>query len=401
MTQRKDISVLGNLSPGAVSLFSDREREIFRIAQDLDQRFLPQFERRELVFHHGAEKMRDYLPQGLHDDANLLKAQQVRVSYNFWRARENPEQAETVICLSGIYNSARRFDFFAEGAAEHMNVIALDYPGKGYSENMRMPNDYTLDTYASLVRALIDHYQPQNRFHLLGHSHGAKVIYAMVDQGFSHPLWAGTIIGDMPPETPAGPKLRRAWRNRERPFSQTIELATKRLGNFLQGHGAPISDEFIIHDFNHSFAYFTREGYGWAYDPNSMTGYSDEYLLPYDKWQAYRAIPTPVLMLVGEKSNTATPDVVKRMMDDRPDISLLVYEGVGHYPELVSSRRVLEVCGWIQRAGSHGAPLRAMVPADPAKDMIVNIAQDNKSIAAQSAAKKTRKRKVTGARRND
>jgi pimeloyl-ACP methyl ester carboxylesterase len=372
----KDISVVGNLPQAAFADFSEKEKEIVALAQELDARFLPQFERREFTYLHHAHKMKSYLPEGLHDDANLVRDQHVRISYNYWEARDNPETAETIICLGGIYNSARRFDFFAEGAARNFNVIALDYPGKGHSANLRMPSDYTLETYADIVTALIDHAAPAGKFHLLGHSHGTKVIYTMVEQGFSNPNWASTVIGDMPPETPPGPKLRRAWRNRERPFSHSMEEAVKRLENFLQGHGAPVSREFVVHDFNHGFEHHTREGFGWAYDPNSMQGYADEYLLPYDKWQAYKDLPTPVLILAGEKSNTATPEAVKRMLEERPDASLLVYEGVGHYPELVTPRRIAEVAKWIKHAGDP-QPLRALVPADPEKPMFTAIVQDN------------------------
>ena len=387
--KRKDISVVGNLSPGIVQDLSDKEREIIRVAQELDARFLPQFERKEFTYHYAADRMKSYLPEGLHDDANLVKDQRVQISYNVWSARNNPEEAETIICLGGIYNSARRFDFFAETAAENFNVIALDYPGKGHSGNLRMPHDYTLSTYAAIVEELIRNEAPE-KFHILGHSHGAKVIYTMAEEGFSDPRWKSTIIGDMPPETPAAPKLRRAWRNRERPFYETIEESVRKLESFLQGHGAPVQKDFVIHDFNHGFAHFTREGFGWAYDPGSMTGYADEYLLPYDKWDAYKALPTPILILAGEKSNTATPETVQRMLQDRPDASLLVYEGVGHYPEIVTPRRIKEVTGWIENAGK-SAPLRAILPADPDKGVLLEIEQDNNPPAAQ----KPRRRRQT------
>ena len=132
-----------------------------------------------------------------------------------------------------------------------------------------------------------------------------------------------------------------------------------------------------MHDFNHGFAHFTREGFGWAYDPNSMYGYADEYLKPYDKWDAFEKIPTPILLLAGEKSNTATPDIVQKMLAVRPDMSLMMYEGVGHYPELVTPKRISEVCDWVKTAETAAAPLRASVPADPAKDMVRHIVQDN------------------------
>lgn len=392
--KQKDISILGNLPASAAAEFSDKEKEIARIAQELDARFLPQFERREFTYHHSAEKMKQYLPEGLHDDGNLVQDQEVKISYNYWPARNNPETAQTIIGLGGIYNSARRFDFLAEGAAENFNFIALDYPGKGHSGNLRLPNDYTLETYAAIVAQLIEHEDPKTKFHLIGHSHGTKVIYEMVDQGFSNPNWAGTIIGDMPPETPAGPKLRRAWRNRERPFSDTIEEAVRKLTSFLAGHGAPVNKDFVVHDFNHGFSHDARLGFGWAYDPNSMTGYADEYLKPYDKWEAYKKLPTPILILAGEKSNTATPEVVQRMLDERPDASLFLYKGVGHYPELVTPQRIAEVTNWIANAGQ--APVKAIVPADPEQPMEVVTPQakapeqDNKPQPQKPAAPKKR-----------
>ena len=392
---QKDISILGNVTQAEEANFTVTEREIARIARELDRRFRPQFERREFIFTLDAESMKSYLPEGLHDDANLVKTQHVPIAYNVWPARNNPDTAETIICLGGIYNSARRFDFFAEGAAENFNIIALDYPGKGHSGNFRMPGDYTLENYAEVVKELIKDAAPNGKYHLLGHSHGSKVIYTMVEGGFTDPNWAGTIIGDMPPETPAGPKLRRAWRNRERPASATMEDAVRKLTNFLAGHGDPVDRNFVIHDFNHGFEKFTREGFGWAYDPNSMYGYADEYLKPYDKWQAFKDIPTPILLLAGEKSNTATPDVVQRMLEARPDMSLLMYEGVGHYPELVTPKRIDEVVNWITYAGRIPAPLRGIVPSDPAEDMRLDIVQDNKP-AASKPATVTQKRRGMG-----
>ncbi|HYD18905.1 MAG TPA: alpha/beta hydrolase [Patescibacteria group bacterium] len=395
MTQ-KDISILGNVTQADEANFTETEKEIARIGRELDRRFRPQFERREFIFTLDGEKMKSYLPEGLHDDTNLVKTQHVPIAYNVWTARNNPETAETIFALGGIYNSARRFDFFAEGAAENFNVIALDYPGKGHSGNFRMPGDYTLENYADVVGALIKDFNPSGKFHLLGHSHGTKVIYTMVEQGFNDPNWAGTIIGDMPPETPAGPKLRRAWRNRERPTSDSMQDAVRKLTNFLAGHGDPVDRNFVIHDFNHGFEKFTREGYGWAYDPNSMYGYADEYLKPYDKWQAFKDIPTPILLLAGEKSNTATPDVVQKMLQARPDTSLLLYQGVGHYPELVTPKRISEVVAWIEHAGDIKAPLRAIVPADPTADMKLEIVQDNKPTAEAPATALPKRRALGG-----
>ncbi|MEZ0262689.1 MAG: alpha/beta fold hydrolase [Alphaproteobacteria bacterium] len=382
MKERRDISILGNVTAKDEANFSEREKEIAAIGRALDARFLPQFERREFTYVHGVDKMKAYLPEGLHDDKNLVAEQKVNISYNYWPARNNPENAETIIVLGGIYNAARRADFFAEGAAEKFNVIALDYPGKGYSGNLRLPGDYTLGTYADIVRALIEEIAPENKFHLLGNSHGSKVIYTMVEQGFADPAWGSTIIGDMPPETPAGPKLRRGWRNRERPSSETMEEAVRKLSSFLAGHGAPVSPEFVIHDFNHGFEKLMREGFVWGYDPNSMAGYTDEYLLPYDKWDAFKKIPTPVLLLAGETSNTATPGAVQKMLDARPDMSLLLYAGVGHYPELVTPKRIAEAVEWIASSGKCTAPLRAIVPADPDGDMKLYPVQDNKPAVA-------------------
>ncbi len=393
---QKDISILGNVTQAEEANFTVTEREIARIARELDRRFRPQFERREFIFTLDGDSMKSYLPEGLHDDTNLIKTQHVPIAYNVWPARSNPDTAETIICLGGIYNSARRFDFFAEGAAENYNIIALDYPGKGHSGNFRMPGDYTLENYAEVVKELIRDASPNGRYHLLGHSHGSKVIYAMVESGFSDPNWSGTIIGDMPPETPAGPKLRRAWRNRERPASATMEDAVRKLTNFLAGHGDPVDPNFVIHDFNHGFEKFTREGFGWAYDPNSMYGYADEYLKPYDKWQAFKDIPTPILLLAGEKSNTATPDVVQKMLEVRPDMSLLMYEGVGHYPELVTPKRIDEVVAWVTHSDAINAPLRGIVPSDPSEDMRLAIVQDNKPTAAKTQTATPKRRGMGG-----
>jgi hypothetical protein len=43
----------------------------------------------------------------------------------------------------------------------------------------------------------------------------------------------------------------------------------------------------------------------------------------------------------------------------------------------VTAKRITEVCDWIKTAAGNPAPIRATVPADPQKDMVLHIVQDN------------------------
>ena len=78
-----------------------------------------------------------------------------------------------VLCLHGWLDNANSFDPLAQAVSKHQ-LIALDFPGHGYSDHLKIPNVYHLVDYVKYVMAFADHFG-WKKFSLIGHSLGGAV----------------------------------------------------------------------------------------------------------------------------------------------------------------------------------------------------------------------------------
>jgi pimeloyl-ACP methyl ester carboxylesterase len=91
-----------------------------------------------------------------------------------------PSPHARIVLLHG--NPASMYDFarLAELLRDELEVVAIDLPGFGRSENVRLSrHESLLDTYARHVMAALDQLGWHEPFCLLGHSHGAGVAQAI------------------------------------------------------------------------------------------------------------------------------------------------------------------------------------------------------------------------------
>src|SRR5438876_3351435 len=75
-----------------------------------------------------------------------------RVVYYEWGERDN---ASVVICVHGVGRNARDFDVLGDALSSTHRVLAIDMPGRGESDWLSDPNDYTFPTYLTTLTALI------------------------------------------------------------------------------------------------------------------------------------------------------------------------------------------------------------------------------------------------------
>ena len=75
-----------------------------------------------------------------------------RVVYFEWG---DPANDRVVICVHGVSRNGRDFDVLGEALASTHRVLAVDMPGRGASEWLADPNDYTFPTYLTALTALI------------------------------------------------------------------------------------------------------------------------------------------------------------------------------------------------------------------------------------------------------
>jgi pimeloyl-ACP methyl ester carboxylesterase len=85
------------------------------------------------------------------------------------------QQARTLVLLHGFPSSSHMFRNLLPMLAEHFHVVALDYPGYGYSDSPSVERfDYTFDHLAAVVEKFLDALKIK-RFSIYVQDYGAPV----------------------------------------------------------------------------------------------------------------------------------------------------------------------------------------------------------------------------------
>jgi pimeloyl-ACP methyl ester carboxylesterase len=75
-----------------------------------------------------------------------------RLVYDEWRG---PSGAPTLVCVHGLTRNARDFDALAASLSRHYRVVCPDMSGRGRSEWLANPADYSFPLYLADCAALI------------------------------------------------------------------------------------------------------------------------------------------------------------------------------------------------------------------------------------------------------
>src|SRR5690606_4305978 len=78
-----------------------------------------------------------------------------RMAYWEWNATGNPQHPHAVICVHGLSRQSRDFDVLARALSRHMRVICPEVVGRGHSDWLADPMEYSLPRYASDMLALV------------------------------------------------------------------------------------------------------------------------------------------------------------------------------------------------------------------------------------------------------
>ena len=153
----------------------------------------------------------------------------------------------TVICLGGIANSGRRFDFLGQTLSPHYRVIALDWAGRGKSGWLPELADYHLEGHAWQVEQLIDHLgiTPHT---IIGSSLGGATILHL---HHNRPEYVNrAIFNDFGPFIPKARRQRRAAAvAKHYVFRQPADIF-RRMGA-AQKNSGPLGDAVLLHHAHH------------------------------------------------------------------------------------------------------------------------------------------------------
>jgi pimeloyl-ACP methyl ester carboxylesterase len=265
-----------------------------------------------------------------------------RIAYREWGDAGNPH---VVVCVHGLTRNGRDFDMLAAALAGEFRVLCPDVAGRGDSEWLRDPADYTTPNYLVDLAAL------------LGHAHADRV------------AWVGTSMGGLlgmaMAAQPASPVIRLVVND----VGAVLEpAALARIGSYV---GKPVEfDSFEALDahvraisvtFGHlteaQWQFLSRNVARPTADGRWRLAYDPDIAVPFRTvspsatlWPTWDAIRCPTLLLRGAESDLLSKATAQAMQARGPRPRLIEFAGVGHAPMLLSADQIDPVVRFLQAA---------------------------------------------------
>jgi len=264
-----------------------------------------------------------------------------RVAYVEWG---DPTNHRVVVCVHGLTRSGRDFDDLARALAPSFRVLCPDVAGRGDSEWLRDPSDYTIATYLVDLATLLAH--------------------ARVEQV----AWVGTSMGGIlgmltaaQPETP----IDRLVVNDVGPLLEPAAIV--RIGSYVGS--SPVFDKFEQldayvreisatfgkltdaqwHHLSRSVAQQTQDGrWKLKYDPGIAVPFRATGSQSRDLWAQWDAIQCPTLVLRGAESDLLSASTAAAMRERGPRAKVVEFPDVGHAPMLLTPDQIAPVVQFLQ-----------------------------------------------------
>jgi len=249
-----------------------------------------------------------------------------------YRDYPGPNDRLPILCLHGLTRNARDWEHFAERYSPRFRVLALDFRGRGGSDDDPSPMRYNPLTYAADVIELLDQLGIGQAI-FVGTSLGGLV--TMTVAAIAPQRIAATILNDVGPDVDrAGVDRILTYVGKDVRFDSWDEAARAIANN---NRGA--FDRFTHEDWVRMAKRNCREENGeirFDYDMAIAEPFKTTGPTPHvDLWPLFRVLGSrPLLVVRGEKSDLLTVATAERMCREAPGMTLAVVSGVGHAPEL-------------------------------------------------------------------
>jgi pimeloyl-ACP methyl ester carboxylesterase len=270
-----------------------------------------------------------------------------KVAYVDWGRLEDKRP---VICVHGLTRQGRDFDHVAERlVASGRRIICPDLPGRGLSDRLTNPDDYSLPQYCSDMNALLASLKVEE-VDWIGTSLGGLI--GMVIAGFPGNIVKRLVINDIGPFVSSTGLRRIGQYIQDMPASfPTLEDAERYLRNVLEPYGY-LEDEHWRHLTHHSVSWDEeRNHFRVLCDSSVAKAFKYPWLYPLDLWKYWDAIQVPTLILHGAKSDLLSRELTLEMRKRNRNVQLFRFDDCGHVPPLMTREQVDIVVMFIE-AGS-------------------------------------------------
>lgn len=261
--------------------------------------------------------------------------------------RDYPGSADrpALLCLHGLTRNVRDFADFADRHSPHFRVVALDFRGRGMSDNDPLPARYTPLAYAGDVMELLDQLGIAQAI-FVGTSLGGLVTLAIA--AIAPDRIAAAILNDVGPELgDAGLDHIRRYVGKGERFASWDEAA-----QVIRGNQHAAFPNYEPADWLAAARRHCRESGGrvvFDYDPAIADAFNVAEAAPkVDMWPLFAALARkPLLVIRGELSELLRPETLERMREAAPDMRSVTVPEVGHAPMLDEPQAAAAIDGFL------------------------------------------------------
>ena len=252
----------------------------------------------------------------------------LRLHYLDWGG----EGKQPLILLHGIGRVAHTFDHLAPHFAPNYHVMAVDMRGHGDS-GWDAQGAYLVEDYVKDIESMASQLRLRNIV-IWGNSTGGRV--AQVFAGLHPDLVAGVIAEDVGPERPreiADGMTNRLKQEDERGWTSEEALLAE-----LKASNARTPEEILRAYVKYGSKRRADGRVIWKRDPDIGKGF-----VPTDLWRFIRQIKSPIIYILGGRSNIVPPETQQQLKQTLPQVQIESLPGLGHYPSEENTKDYLVI----------------------------------------------------------
>lgn len=246
--------------------------------------------------------------------------------YVEWGDAENPR---VLVCVHGLTRNGRDFDYIAQRLADAYRVVCPDVVGRGRSDWLRDPSDYTYPVYCGDMATLIASLHAQT-VDWLGTSMGGIVGMIMASLPGS-PL-GKLVMNDVGCVIPKASLVRIGeYVGREATYDslEALESAVRSVSPF---------GELDAGEWRHLALHVAKQDehgrWKFRYDPGIGKNFHAAPPADVDLRSFWRGVHGPALVIRGEHSDLLLQETLEEMRE-RPRTETFVVPNTGHAPMLM------------------------------------------------------------------
>lgn len=263
------------------------------------------------------------------------------MSYVEWGRRDNPR---VVVCVHGLTRCARDFDFLAHALAGEFRVICPDVAGRGESQWLADPMQYTVPNYVADMVTLIARLDVESVY-WVGTSMGGLIGLGLAAQRDA-PI-RRMVLNDVGPVLSSAALARIGAYVGKAPRFSDLDAAI----NYVRTVSAPFGPHTDA-----QWRFLTEHVVRAEPDGSLRMHYDPAIAVPFaahpasmdlNLWALYEAVRCPTLLLRGALSDLLSHDTAQAMTLRGPKATLVEFPGVGHAPTLIPAGQIEAVRGFL------------------------------------------------------